>query len=290
MKPRVIWHQPGTVAELCAWYVRDNRDVRGTQRSTLRRLQDEPIGTVIASDMTAKDLIDHARLRIASGVCAATVGLDVSYLRGVLDYAKPGWNMPNVSSAAIAEAIPTMRRLRLIGTSRQRYRRPTDEETRCIVEWLRANVSDQTIAEVVAFQDQSGRRISESCRLLWNDLDEQKKTILVRDMKHPRMKEGNNQRAALPQGAFEIIMRQARTGERIFPVKSKAVSDSFRRAVNALGYTDLRLHDLRRGCATRLLEQGYSVPQVMLVTRHQNPMMLLTRYNALQAEDFHATH
>ena len=284
MKP----NSPGSIAELCGWYVRDNPEVRGTHRGILRRLQDEPIGSVQAESMTAKDCIDHARFRQAAGVCAATISHDFTYLRGVLDYAKPGWNLPKVSSAAIKEAMPSLRRLRIVGGAARRDQRPTDEQTRCIVEWLHSSGCDPLIAEVVAFQDQSARRVGESCRLLWPDLDEQKKTILVRDLKHPRMKEGFNKRAALPDGAFDIIMRQPRTGERIFPVESKTVSAAYSRACQALGYTGLTLHSSRRGCATRLLEQGVSVPMVMLVTLHNGPTMLLTRYNALKAEDFHA--
>jgi len=274
------------IAHLCSRYLAESPMVRGTQRAVLTRLQREPIGAIDGPKLTSKDVIDHAKKRAADGACAATAAADIVYLSGVLSYAKPGWNMADVSDAAVREAKPLLRRLRLIGPSKRRTRRPTDEETRQIVERLRSR--SPLLADIVEFQDQSARRISETCRLLWADLSEATKTIIVRDMKHPRMKEGNDKRVALPDTALEVIMRQPRTDRRIFPMQPKAVSAAYRLAVNALGFPDLRLHDMRRGCSTRLLEQGYSVPEVMLVTAHDSAGMVLTTYNALKAEDFHA--
>lgn len=275
------------IAHLCSRYLSEFPQVRGTQRAIMTRLQKEPIGVIDGPQVTAKNVIDHARQRIAAGASPATVSGDIVYLSSVLSYAKPGWGMADVSDAAVKEAKPMLRRLRLIASSKHRTRRPTEDETRRIVAFVRA--SNPVYADAIEFQDQSARRISETCKLLWADLDEATKTILVRDIKHPRLKEGHNKRAALPNTAFEIIMRQPRNGARIFPAKAKSVGAAFRVAVKALEIPDLHLHDMRRGCSTRLLEQGYTVPQVMLVTLHETANMVLTTYNGLKAEDFHAS-
>jgi integrase len=274
-----------TIGALCANYLTDYPKTSGSKRNILERLQGEKIGKVEAPG-TSKHFIDFARLR-RQDVAPATVLMDIIYLRGVLAYAKPGWGLANVTDAPIREAFPVLRKEGLIGASRRRTRAPTPEEARGIFAYLRER--DPLKADVVDFQDYSSRRISETCRLQWGDLDG--KTILVRDMKHPRHKTGNNKLVALPDEAFAIIMRQPRRTtkpeERIFKISASAVKSAFQRACAALGYIDLHLHDFRRGTVTRLLAEGRSVQEVMLVTGQVTAGMVLTTYNALKAADFH---
>lgn len=277
-----------TVAQLIDRYLTARAEIRGTQRGSLARIaKDKAICTKDARNLTAKEIIGWLAQR---GVSASTANADLTYLRGCLDYAEIGLGIEGVSSIAIQKALPLLRRHRLIGSSLKRNRVPTPEEHAAILAQVRSNPRELLAAEVIEYQYESARRIGESCRHMWGDLDTEKKTILVRDMKHPRMKSGHNVRVAIPDPAFAIIMRQprltTRPDERIFKIPAKTVSAVYRRAVNALGIKDLHLHDNRRGCVTRLLAEK-TVQQVMLVTAHLSPTMPLTIYNGLQAEDFH---
>ena len=49
--------------------------------------------------------------------------------------------------------------------------------------------------------------IGEMCALRWDDLNEDHKTIIVRDRKDPRKKEGNQMVVALLAGSFDIVKR-----------------------------------------------------------------------------------
>ena len=51
---------------------------------------------------------------------------------------------------------------------------------------------------------------------------------------------------------------------------SKSISASFTRACKLLGIEDLRFHDLRHEGATRLAEDGLTVPQMQQITLHQS--------------------
>ena len=264
-------------------YLAASPEIRGSQRGVLLRMRGETIGKRTVP-LTPKDVIDHLKWRNLS-VTPATASQDVVYLRGMLDYAKHGLGIENVSTAPIDEAMPILKRQRLIGSSNTRTRIPTPEEHAAILARLNG-----VNADLVAFQYESGRRIGESCRLQWGDLDTEKRTILVRDLKHPRMKSGYNKRAALPDPAFDIIARQQRLttlpDERIFKAEKKTIEAAFRRAVRACGFTDLHLHDYRAALVTRLLDSEYTEPQVMLVTLHDTSRMVRSRYNRLKADDF----
>ena len=273
-----------TIAELCAKYLLEC--AKGdSQQNVLTRLQGEPIGKVKAPG-TSREYIQHCRLRRAS-VAPSTVLQDVVYLRGVLSYAKPGWGMDNVTDEPLRDAMPILRKEGLIGTSRRRQRNPTPEEISAIVTYF----AGHWMADMVLFLYLSTRRVSEACRLQRGDLNESKLTILVRDMKHPTRKIGNHKQVALPDGAFDVLMRQQRHSaskeERFFPRRPGTVEAAFRKATAALKIEDLHLHDLRRGGTTLLLREGRTPQEIMLVTGHETPLLAMTTYNGMKAEDFH---
>lgn len=279
-----------TIADLCAKYVDDHPNLRRTKLNVLERLQDEPIGKIKAPGR-AKDFIAHCRLRRAD--CApATVLKDVMYLRVVLAYAKPGWDMPHVTDVTLKESFPILRQEGLIGSSKHRTRQPTTEEGEKIIAYFRDGKikSGIPMVDILEFQWDSTRRISETTGLLWADLDEKKKVILVRNMKHPTHKDGNHKLVALPEKSLEIILRQPRdpgAGAKIFPYRTSSVKQLYYTARDAVGLNDLRLHDFRRGAIGKLFDAGRDVRDVMLVTGHERPDLPLTTYNGAKAEDFH---
>jgi integrase len=85
---------------------------------------------------------------------------------------------------------------------------------------------------------------------------------------------------------LEIIKRQERKGELIFPYRSASVSTAFTRAVQACRIVDLHFHDLRHHGCSLLFEAGYQIEQVALVSgRHDWNM--LRRYTKLRPETLH---
>lgn len=276
------------LAALFARYLTEYPNCRPSKRAILLRLQDDSLGRRKAPG-AAKDYIDLCRRRRAV-VSPHTVRNDVMAVRDVLAYAKPGWGMSEVTDAPIREAWPILKKEGMLGSSRRRYRVPTTEETASILEYFLSR-DDLLAVDIVEFQNDSTRRIGETCRLIWGDFDLATKTILVRDMKHPTKKEGNHKRVALPDKSVEIILRQKRISsspdERIFKIGAKVFGNKYHKATVDLAIPDLHLHDCRRWGTTKLLDEGRSVWEVMLVTGHDRPILPLTTYNAMRAEDFH---
>src|SRR5678815_2352612 len=81
----------------------------------------------------------------------------------------------------------------------------------------------------------TARRISETCRPRWSDIDHEKRTCLVRDLKNPKGK-GFHARFPLLGEAYDIVMAQPRhDGEdRIFPFNPKSVGARYTAMKNKL--------------------------------------------------------
>lgn len=275
--------------DLIDQYLAASPEIRGTQRGLLLRMRGDSIGNRHAQKLMPMHVIAWMKERNLT-VAPSTAAMDLGYLRSALDYAKQGLGIEGVSKTPINDAMPILRRQRLIGSSETRTRIPTADETANILALLRQKDPRNLNAEVIEFQYESGRRIGESCRMIWPNLDKVNRTILICDLKHPRKKAGHNKRAALPDAAFEIIMRQDRLtnspDERIFKAEASTVGDAYRRSCKTLGIDGLHLHDSRARVVTHLLDQGYTEPQIMLVTLHDTARMIRARYNRLQANDF----
>lgn len=129
-------------------------------------------------------------------------------------------------------------------------------------------------------------RLSEIMNLRWEDMNETKKTILIRSRKHPFMKATNHQTVPLLGDAFTIVMGQSREDPFIFPYNPDSVSAAFERACDALKIDDLRFHDLRHEGVSRLFEKGYSAMEVMMVSGHRD-VNSLKRYLQIAPERLH---
>ena len=261
---------------------------------SLRRIQREPIGQKLAAELTKHDIIEHAKWRRLT-VGAATVGQDVIFINGVLKYAPSAWaDCSDISEAPVAAAKPFMSKHGLIAKSAPRDRRPTQEEIGRLVAYFeeqnRFHGTVIDMAKVAVWQVRSGRRISETCRLLWEDWDRENHTILVRKMKDPRRR-NKSKVVALPNEAQAMLeeMWLTRNPEepRIFPYHSKSCSARYTLAKKDLGIDGLRLHDSRRECGSRLVEeQGYTPSQAILVTGHETVAIFERTYLRQKPELF----
>jgi integrase len=126
------------------------------------------------------------------GAGGVTISARVGYLIVVLETAKDVWRL-NVPVDAAKGARSALSKLGLIKKSKHRDRRVTDAELQRIVDHLARKFSGVPMASILWFSVASAMRISETCRLQWDDLNKTDMTIRVRDRKHPSIKIGNHQ-------------------------------------------------------------------------------------------------
>jgi integrase len=146
------------------------------------------------------------------------------------------------------------------------------------------------MVRVTLWQNYSGRRIGETCKLLWADWDREAQTIIVRGMKDPKRRDKTKTLALTPEAqAMLVAMWDVRNPAepRIFPYSSKTCSARHTLAKKALGFGDLRLHDNRRDRGSKLVEQGYSPAQAIQVTGHDTTAIFEKVYCRPDVAIFH---
>ncbi len=285
-----------TIADLIGLHISDllevGKPLRRSKCAVLEALTRD-LGTVRFSDLDRPTLIEYGKKRAKQGAGPVTLSMDLSYLNTVFIHAAAIHGIA-VNTDSIQLARVALTRLGLVGRSNERDRRPTIDEINDLLNYFN-NKTNMIIpmGRIIRFAIATAMRQAEICKILWKDVDFQKRIVVVRDRKDPRRKDGNHQKVPLLNltgfDAWQHLLEQKiLTGGngRVFPYYHRSVGAAFRRACKGLGIEDLRFHDLRHEATSRLFEAGLSIPQVALVTGHKDWKML-RRYTNLKPEDLH---
>ena len=282
------------VSEVIDQYNREKLKEHGkTKTQVLRTIAASPFGKLRCSQATSQAVVDYA-----SGLTSQpqTVLNYMSHLASIYTVARPAWGYP-LDPQAMADAMVVLRKLGRVARSNQRDRRPTFDELDKLLKHFEVALlkAPHTLPmpRLVLFAMFSTRRQEEITRLSLKDLDRQHLEIIVRDMKNPGEKIGNDVRTQLPEYALRLIdaqlgapKKQPKKGkdrDLIFPYNPQSISTSFARACETLGIEDLHFHDLRHEGISWLFEQGNTIPQVACVSGHRS-WTSLKRYTHMRAQ------
>lgn len=273
-----------TLADAIDKYTTESLKQMGrTKAQVLAAIKKYDIALKQCEEIESADIVALAT-ELSQGRKPQTVANYLSHLAAVFAVAGPAWGY-RLNSQAIADAQIVSKRLGYTGKSNERDRRPTLEELdKIMTHFQQSHCRRPTSCPmhyVVAFALFATRRQEEITRIERTDLDEQGSRILVRDMKNPGEKIGNNVWCDLPNEALKIIQAMPKTGEIIFPYSSDAISAAFTRACKLLGIVDLHFHDLRHEGVSRLFEIGTAIPHVAAVSGHRS-WTSLKRYTHLR--------
>mgnify|MGYP003674437230 FL=1 len=225
----------------------------------------------------ADDLLD-------TGMLPQTAASYMSMLASSLKWAAK--RKADVPYNVIVQAMEILWEDEILARSEERERRPSLEELDQIFNAVLANKRQKIpVITISVFAIYSCRRLSEICRLRWSDLNVSESTILVREMKHPRKKKGNNVTVNLPPEALKIILSMPRTSEFIFPYNPRSAGTAFRRHRKLVEIEDLRFHDLRHEGISLLFEKGERDHFVMKTSGHQSRQCLDRYVNVQRAGD-----
>lgn len=270
-----------TLADAIARYTADSRKQIGrTKAQVLDAIARAPVAQRRCQQITAQDIVGYAQ-GLRETRTAATVANYLSHLQAVFAVARPAWGM-HLDPQAMKDAFAVCRRLGITGRSSERDRRPTIEEIDRLIRYFQGRAAQaMPMDRVIAFAIFSTRRQEEITRITWADLDEANSRVLVRDMKNPGQKIGNNIWCDLPPEAMAVIRSMPRRATEIFPYSAEAISANFTRACRFLGIDDLRFHDLRHEGVSRLFEMGWTIPHVAAVSGHRS-WQSLKRYTHIR--------
>src|SRR5450432_3432928 len=165
-----------------------------------------------------------------TGAGGVGVGARIGYLIKVLEAGANHWRIA-VPLEASRSARGALKAAEMITASKQRDRRVSDAEIASVIAHLEKMASTIPMRDLVHFAVASAMRVSEITRIRWSDLNENDRTILLRNRKHPQKKSGNDSEVPLlsfsGHDAFKIIMRQPRAKEFIFPFNPRTVGKYF---------------------------------------------------------------
>ena len=208
---------PTTFGHLIDLHIADMKDVgRCGQRSkayTLEFLQ-KKLGCVRIADLSRERLVDFGRERARQGAGPFTVGADIGYIKMIISHAAAVHGIA-VSAEPVDLARIALKRLGLVGKGRSRDRRPTREELDRIFSLLEHSPKlTMPVARIARFAIATAMRQDEIARLRWSDVDSVTKTVIIRDRKDPRAKNGNHQKILVAQrDGLRCLGAFARTGK-----------------------------------------------------------------------------
>jgi integrase len=263
-------------------YNQDKLRPHGTTKDqVLRFISNSELGELKCSEVTSQAIV-----RFAQSIDAqpSTRGNYISHLASVMTVARPAWGYP-LDKGAMEDARVVLDKLGLTGRSKERTRRPTLVELDKLLRYYSVvqlkRPKSLPMTRIILFAIFSTRRQEEITRIEGKDLDKANLEIIVRDMKNPGEKIGNDVATTLTPEALQLIELQPATDGRIWPHNADSISTSFTKACKFLGIDDLHFHDLRHDGISRLFEMGWSIPRVACVSGHRS-WTSLKRYTHLR--------
>lgn len=280
-----------TLADLIDAYTAARAGSGGKTKTATLAMLKARLGKTKLHALSAIVLRDFIDKRVEDGAGGVTIAADLSFLGAVLKWGRHArhWDIP---AELPAQARASLKHRGLDTRSKEREREPTDDELkRLFSHWESRPRQRIDMPTLCRFALATGMRLGEICSLRVEDVDLERKTVLIRDRKDPRNKVGNNQTVPLLPEAVEIVkplVSDGGTGS-IFGVKADSVSTAFTRACKLIQppIEDLHMHDLRHRATAQFFSMGLDIPRVALLTGHKTWTML-RRYTSIKPEDVHA--
>lgn len=281
-----------TLADAIDHYVKATANIGRTKAQVLRTIKAHDLADMACGEIGSRDVVAFAEA-LGKSVKPQTVGNYLSHLGAVFSVAGPAWGYA-LDPQAVKDAVRVLGRIGATSKSVKRDRRPTlaelDKLMTHFVERQERRPDSAPMHKLIAYAIFSTRRQDEIVRPTWENLDETNKRLLVRDMKHPGQKRGNDVWVDLPDEALGIIktMMVKDRAAPIFPYTADAISAAFTRACQFLEIENLHFHDLRHEGISRLFEMGWDIPHVALVSGHRTWQSLQRYSHIRQAGDKYA--
>ena len=274
-----------TVDQVIDRFITEVSSARPLGRSKLHslRLTSRAFKGVKVQDLSPHDVMEFGKERRAE-IAKSTLQQQLTFFAQAIDMGRTLWGL-DLKDNPVRAAMKVMSQLSMTGGSRKRDRRVNPGEIESI---LSEAPSGHWIIPVVRIAIESGMRQKEIAELYWEDICFEKKTILIRDRKHPTEKEGNHQLIPLLP-AVEALLRAERevskgVGKVFLVENASSVSDRFASTCKRAGVEGLRFHDLRHEAISRMFERGMSIPEVAAISGHRT-WTQLKRYTNLKPID-----
>ena len=280
-----------TLADLIDKYNEATTAIHGkTKEATLAMLRRD-MGKVKLASLNAVVLRDFIDRRQDTGAGGVTIAADLSYLSAVIKWVRHARQL-NLSERLALDARASLKHRGLNTRGAERDREPTNAElARLYALWDGNPRQTIPMSLICRFALATGMRQAEICGIEIQDIDRAVRSVVIRDRKDPRNKQGNHQTVPLLPDAWAIVepLIADRESGTLLPYQPFSVSAAFTRGCKAVEppIVDLHFHDIRHRATAEFFRMGLDIPRVALLTGHKTWAML-RRYTAIKPEDVHA--
>lgn len=283
-------HKDANLEDLIVRYEEDVGGVKpfGKNKAAVLKSFKRKIGHVKLRSLSEAIVRDFVDRRVKDGAGGVTISIDLAYLRTVLSWARYVRKL-NVNPDITVDVKRSLKQrgLRVRSTERTRVASPEEIE-KLAGHYRKMQRAQIDMIAVMEFATLTSLRQEEICALSIEDVDLERRVMVVRDRKHPTDKKGNHSVVPILDDFVEPILKAmgSRRRGQLFPYNHRSVSASFTRACQALGIEDLRFHDLRHTATTDLFARELDIESVALFTGHKD-WKTLRRYTHINPESVH---
>lgn len=206
-------------------------------------------------------------------VAAGTVKREMTMLKRIFDFAMKEYNLSsNPLDKALVErpSVQDARDVRLVG----------DEWSRLLAECRQ--LENSWVAPIVEVAREIGARRGSLLKLFWSDVNLLQAHVTLRGVKNSRKpSEIRTVQVGLSPRAIEILDALPRSLDgRVFQITTQAFDSNFKRARKRAGLEHFRFHDSRHEMASRLVEAGWEMLDVMRQGDWRDPKSVARYYTA----------
>lgn len=271
-----------TLGDLIDLFEKD-RDRSPTYMASVKRWR-VAFGHLPLRKLDKHTLLAYCKPKMAS-VKGATIHRELTTLRSILNHARDLHDIDvDDPVCPVLKALANNHAM----NPAERNRTATDRELHRLIGHFEQR--GDALAAITKVSMGSAMRLGEICGLRWEDLDADRRTILVRERKDPSRK---NNHMSVPLRAepitgydgLEAILGLSRHYDGpIFEERSNPCSKRWRYACAELGIDDLHFHDLRHSCLTRAAAYWNGDLAKLRVLSGHRSFKHLARYVNLTAE------
>ncbi len=187
-EPRVV-RNVRTFGDLIDLHDEDMREVgkppRRSKAAVMASLKTE-LGSVKLPALNRERLIEFGRKRAKQGAGPATLSIDLSFIRTIITHAAAVHGI-EVAAEEARLARVALSHLNLVGKSKERDRRPTQDELDELIEYFETNRRQFIpMGRIVRYAVATTLRQEEICKPEWPLVDMKKRLVVIQDRKDPR--------------------------------------------------------------------------------------------------------
>jgi hypothetical protein len=182
-KPRVV-RNVRTLGDLIDLHDEDMREVgkppRRSKAAVMASLKTK-LGSVKLPALNRERLIEFGRKRAKQGAGPATLAIDLSFIRTIMTHAVAVHGI-EVSAEEARLARVALSHLNLVGKSKERDRRPTQDELDELIEYFETNRRQFIpMGRIVRYAVATTLRQEEICKPEWPLVDMKKRLVVIQD-------------------------------------------------------------------------------------------------------------